>query len=60
MHDLALDSRRFVLQPLAQRLQFGDEVIDLLHRGAGEPLQQRVDIAGRQVAAVFQPVARCR
>jgi hypothetical protein len=35
-------------------------LIDLLHRGAGEPLQQRVDIAGRQVAAVFQPVARCR
>jgi len=47
LHDLALDPRRFVLQPLAQRLQFGDEVIDLLHRGAGEPLQQRVDIAGR-------------
>jgi hypothetical protein len=39
LHDLALDQRRFVLQPLAQRLQFGDELIDLLHCVAGQPLQ---------------------
>jgi hypothetical protein len=46
VHNLTLDQRRFVLQPLAQRLQFGDELIDLLHCVAGRPLQQRGDVGG--------------
>ncbi len=60
MHDLTLDQRRFVLQPLAQRLQFGiaDFVFDSrknLHR----PFDLTLDLNGsRAILTLRQLGAR--
>jgi hypothetical protein len=42
--NLALDPPGLTLQHVAQGLQLGDELLDLLHRGSGRPLQHDVDV----------------
>ena len=44
----------FVLQHVAERLQFGDQLVDLLHRGARHPLQQGRDVVGYHLAVAFR------
>src|SRR6516165_7585082 len=53
LDDLALHARAFVLQHLPQRLQLGDQLVELLHRGAGHALAQVADIARYHFAVVL-------
>jgi len=48
--DLALDPRALALQQFAQRVQLRHQAIDLLHRGAGHPLQQRIRLTIERLA----------
>ena len=59
--DLALHAGRLVVQHVAQGLQLGDELVDLLHRRSRHPLQQRADIARDHFTVVLRlpPKAGC-
>ena len=51
--DLALNPCAFLVQHVTQGLQLADQPIDLLHRRAGYPLQQRRDVVCDQLAVHF-------
>ena len=42
--DLALDALAFGMEQVAQALELGDQILDLGKRGAGDALDQRVDV----------------
>src|SRR6476646_3120789 len=52
--DLTLHARALVLQHVAQGLQLGDQLVDLLHRGARHALQQGGDVVGDHLAVAFR------
>ena len=47
---VALNARCLLFDHCAQRLQLGNDAIDLLHRGTGHALHQRLDAVGEPFA----------
>src|SRR5215510_253160 len=54
LDDLTLHAGAFGGQHLTQRLQLADQLVDLLHRGAGHALQQRADITRDHLALALR------
>ena len=57
--DLALHALAFGMQQVAQAFEFGDQVFDFRKRGAGDALDQRVDVVDGGFGARLQRRARC-
>jgi len=47
--DFALDALALGMQQVAQALELGDQLLDFRKRGAGDALDQRVDIVDRRL-----------
>jgi hypothetical protein len=57
---VALNARALLVESLAQYQQFGDEPVDVLHRGTGHALQQCYNAAGDQFAVSLGRSSKAR